>query len=123
MKSMKFYVLIFACLNLFSISAVAQEITVSGVVKDENDKPVAGVNIVVKGGNYGAVTSAEGKYSIDVSKGDVTLLFMLIGYKKFQQKFQAKTGLQYMLDVNLIKESPENALRKSYGEMDELKPQ
>ena len=123
MNAIKSSLISFVLLIFLSAKTFAQDISVTGVVKDENDKPVPGVNVVVKGGERGTVTNGEGKYSIDVSKGEVTLLFMLVGYKKFQQKFQAKIGLQYMLDVNLVKESPENTLRKSYGEMDELKPQ
>ena len=107
----------------FSRLIQAQDIPVKGVIQDEEGKPVAGVNVVVQGESYGTTTDKDGRYAIDTPTGDVTLVFMLIGHKKFQQKFTAVNGRQYMLDVKLVKNSPGNALMKSYGEMDELKPQ
>ena len=104
-----------------SLKIVAQDITIKGVIKNDNDKPVAGVNILIKGESRGTVTNAQGGYSIDVNKGDVELVFAFTGYKKFSQKFQAKHGMQYTLDVYLVKDS--TPAKKSYGEMDEIKPQ
>jgi len=115
---MLFTLLLFviSCLNV-----AAQDITIKGIIKDEDDKPILGANVVIKGEPRGTVTNAQGEYSIDVSKGDVELIFAFTGYKKFSQKFQAKHGMQYTLDVYLMKNSV--PVKKSYGEMDEIKPQ
>ncbi|RAV99230.1 carboxypeptidase-like regulatory domain-containing protein [Pseudochryseolinea flava] len=120
---MKRVLSVFIPMLLLAAAAFGQDVPVSGFVNDENDKPVPGVNIIVKGTSHGTVTKQDGSYTIDVPKGQLTILFMLNGYKKFQQKFDAKNGLQYLLDVKLVADNPANVLLKSYGEMGELKPQ
>lgn len=57
----------------------AQERTVSGTVTAASDGlPLPGVNIVVKGTAKGSQTDFNGKYTMDVSKGDV-LIFSFMG--------------------------------------------
>jgi hypothetical protein len=110
-------------LSLLSMAVLGQDIPLKGNIQDENGKIVPGVNILIKGTPNGTVSDKEGNYSIDVPKGEVVMIFMLIGHKKFEQKFNAQNGRQYMLDVKLIQDLPDNRGLKSYGEMDELKPQ
>src|SRR4051812_41736973 len=58
---------------------VAALVKVSGVVTDEKNKPLQGVNIASKDGKKGVVTDADGRYSIDVSDGTV-LIFSSTGF-------------------------------------------
>ena len=54
---------------LLAISAWAQGLLVTGVVKDqETRKALANVNITVEGSNIGTVTNADGGFSLSVSK-------------------------------------------------------
>lgn len=62
-------------------SLIAQERTVSGVVKDANDIGLPGVNVSVKGTTVGVVTDIEGKFSIKVPGNDAVLLITYVGYK------------------------------------------
>ena len=65
----------------FSFSAFAQEMEVNGVVTSKNDGiPLPGVNIIVKGSSNGVTTDFDGKYAINVNKGD-ELEFSYIGFK------------------------------------------
>jgi len=68
-------------LLLFFISGVsfAQEIKISGTVKDKEGFSLPGANIVIKGAVSGTQTDFDGNYSIDVSKGS-TLVFSYIGF-------------------------------------------
>ena len=50
---------------------LAQECTVSGVVKDENMSPMLGVSIIVKGTTHGISTDVNGSYSLKVQLGDI----------------------------------------------------
>jgi TonB-linked SusC/RagA family outer membrane protein len=60
--------------------ASAQQIKVTGVVVDAvTGEPLPGVNVIVKGTTRGITTDIDGKFSIDVSKGE-TLVFSYIGY-------------------------------------------
>lgn len=57
----------------------APEKEVSGVVVDENNEPLIGVNIKVKGSPEGAITDIDGHFTITASQGSV-LNFTYIGY-------------------------------------------
>ncbi len=61
--------------TLFSFIVFAQEYTVSGVYTDDNGMPVPGVSVVDKGTTNGIQTDFDGKYSIQLSKGEHILIF------------------------------------------------
>jgi TonB-linked SusC/RagA family outer membrane protein len=63
-----------ACGNLF-----AQNLPVRGIVLDNNNQPVPGVSILIKGTAQGTVTGVEGRFTISVDKGQ-TLVFKSIGF-------------------------------------------
>ncbi|MBP1593631.1 MAG: TonB-dependent receptor [Bacteroidetes bacterium] len=59
--------------------ALAQNITVKGVVKDLNGEPLLGVNVRQVGTTTGTVTDIEGNYTLQVKK-DAKLLFSFVGF-------------------------------------------
>ncbi|CAH8283590.1 TonB-linked SusC/RagA family outer membrane protein [Mariniflexile fucanivorans] len=66
---------------LFSVSGFTQNITVSGVVtSSEDNMPVPGVNVIVKGTTRGVSTDFDGNYSIEVKAGEI-LEFSSVGLK------------------------------------------
>ncbi|HFX18107.1 MAG TPA: signal protein, partial [Flavobacteriales bacterium] len=67
-------------LVLFSFGMTAQTYEVSGTVTDTSNEPLPGVSIVKKGTNEGTTTDFNGKYKMEVSKGDV-LEYTMVGYK------------------------------------------
>ncbi len=74
---------ILAVLLLFfaPLSVFAQDvIQVNGVVTDDNNEPVIGASVMVKGSKIGVPTDLDGKYSISVAP-DAVLEFSSIGYK------------------------------------------
>jgi TonB-linked SusC/RagA family outer membrane protein len=80
----KFAVVLLGFLTVLSFSSKVwgQQATVSGVVKDAStNDPLAGVNIKVKGTTTGAATDVNGKYSLNVSSLQDTLVFLFIGYQ------------------------------------------
>ncbi len=60
--------------NYESIAAMI----VTGTVTDENNKPLSGVNIMVKGTNRGVVSNSEGKFSIEVNNEKDVLVFSYV---------------------------------------------
>ena len=64
---------------LFSFCTMAQTHDVKGVVTDEDQLPLPGVNVVIKGTTAGTITGGDGAYSIQAADGDV-LVFTYIGY-------------------------------------------
>lgn len=75
----------------------AQSRPISGVVKDEKNATLAGVSVLVKGTNQGAITDSEGKFKADVPENAV-LVFSFIGFKT--QEVALKPS-QTSLDVTL----------------------
>ena len=64
-----------------SVGAMAQQITVNGVVQDAQGEPIIGANILVKGTANGTITDFDGNFSLsDVKKGDV-IVISFVGYK------------------------------------------
>ncbi|MFV8372264.1 SusC/RagA family TonB-linked outer membrane protein [Flavobacterium sp. LB2P74] len=68
MKKIRFLMLFF--LTVFSVAAWAQT-EVTGVVLDDANFPLPGVNVLVKGSKKGIVTDFDGRFSIKASVGDV----------------------------------------------------
>lgn len=58
----------------------AQQKSASGLVVDENDQPLIGVQVKIDGTTMGTVTDIEGNFTINVKSGDV-LLFSYVGYE------------------------------------------
>jgi TonB-linked SusC/RagA family outer membrane protein len=67
---------------LFGSSAwvMAQQITVSGTVKDAGGEPLPGVNIKVEGTTMGNITDMNGAYSLNVPGEQSVLQFNYLGY-------------------------------------------
>ena len=95
----KLKLLLLAFMVIFASFASAQDIT-SGILTDEQNMPIPGVNILVKGTTKGTLTDFDGKYTISASDGDV-LIFSYIGYTTVEVKF---TG-QSLLDVQLLEDT------------------
>lgn len=63
-----------------SDSYTKKDITVSGVVNDENGKPMSGVTVGVSGSSTMTSTDANGRYKILVENDSAVLVFSYIGY-------------------------------------------
>ncbi|MBI1225779.1 MAG: SusC/RagA family TonB-linked outer membrane protein [Bacteroidetes bacterium] len=68
-----------AMLGIFlSLDAVGQ-MTVRGVVLDENEAPLIGATVLVKNTTRGTITDVDGNYELQANQGDV-LLFSFTGF-------------------------------------------
>jgi len=86
------------------MSAFGQQ-TVNGVVTDADDNSVIpGVTVLVKGTDIGTISDMDGKYKIDVPKGQDILVFSYVGMKTKEIKI---TGS--VLNVALVSENAEIA--------------
>lgn len=59
--------------------ALAQKITVSGTVTDNQGEPLIGASVLAQGSSNGVATDIEGNYHIEVS-ADGTLVFSYVGF-------------------------------------------
>lgn len=88
----KFYFLILSV--LFTLPIVAQQTITGTVTSSEDELPVIGVSVVVKGTSYGVSTNLDGVYSLSASKGQ-TLVFTYVGMKSQE----IKVGDSNVIDV------------------------
>ena len=63
----------------FSGHVMAQKTVTGSVTGEEDDIPVPGVNVIVKGTSVGTVTDIDGKYQIGVPDDGGILVFSFIG--------------------------------------------
>lgn len=98
---------------LFSVSGFAQNLTVSGVVTSAEDgMPVPGVNVIVKGTTRGVSTDFDGKYTIQVSTGEV-LEFSSIGLKTVAITVGAQKTINVTMNTDV--ESLDEIVLVGYG--------
>ena len=95
-----------SCLLLVSfllsfISISAQNVNISGVVKDNEGLTIPGVSVSVKGTTTGTITDLDGKYNIKTSKGSI-LVFSFVGYKTKEETIANESILNITLNVSSI---------------------
>ncbi len=76
----------------------AQDRAVTGTVEGDEEGPLPGVNILVKGTSTGTVTDIEGNYRINVDSDDAVLVFSAVGYTTEEQT----VGSQSSIDVVMV---------------------
>ena len=88
------------CLALIGITAVAQNITVKGTVKDSKDEPLIGVAVMLESNSkIGTVTDVDGNYQITLPAGkSQKLLFSSIGYKDKTVELAGRAVVDVVLD-------------------------
>jgi TonB-linked SusC/RagA family outer membrane protein len=79
MREKKFMLLVIALLSYASLVHAAGWMTISGTVTDENNRPLAGANVVVKGQRRGATTDMKGQFTIQAEEGSI-LVISSVGY-------------------------------------------
>ena len=75
-------------------------IEVTGKVKDENGKPLAGVSVSIVGGKGGVSTDEGGNFSISVPENAV-LSFSYVGYKTVTVPVKGKTSIEITLNPDV----------------------
>lgn len=105
MRKIKRLLMAWLCI-IISISAIAQEQTVSGVIRDAADNsPLPGVSVRIKGTRTGTTTSSNGTYSIKASKGQV-LVFTFVGFKTVE----VTVGDNTSGNINLVESTDKQEL-------------
>ena len=98
--SLKAMLLAAFCL-LGSLSAMAQQKSISGTVTGEDGSPVPGVTVMIKGTSIGTSTGADGKYSFNYTHPNPVLAVSCIGYQEQEILIDGKR----VIDVVLVEEN------------------
>ncbi len=72
------------------------QMTVTGVVTDDAQEPLIGVNIIIKNSTTGTITDFDGAYSINANEGDV-LVYSFTGY----DTKEVTVGTTNVIDVTM----------------------
>ena len=98
-----FFLLLFSMLlsgNQVGANVLQQNITVTGVVTDQNGS-LPGVNVTVKGTSIGVVTDFNGNYSINVPNENAVLQFSFVGYVTFEEE----VGTRRTINVEMTEDT------------------
>ncbi len=86
---------------LFIFQSLAQDVVLSGVIRDkETNDPLVGASVITEF-NTGVTTDLDGKYKITLSTGIHKLRFSFIGYKTKTKEIDLSNGAPAKLDVSL----------------------
>ncbi len=82
----------------------AQTRVISGTITSavEGEGPIPGVTVQVKGTTIGAVTDANGRYSINVPANATTLMFSYIGMKTQEVAIGNRSEINAVLESDLV---------------------
>jgi len=86
---------------LASASLFAQRITVTGRVTDETGSPLPGTTVVIKGTTVGASADSDGKYALDVSSRNVSLIFSFVGFVTQEIAVQNRAVVDVVLQAEI----------------------
>lgn len=100
MKKIRVYLILLFTFGF--IYANAQQVTVSGVVKDYSDNStLPSVNVVVKGTTIGTITDLDGKFTLNVPDKNATLVFSFIGYQSEEIELNGKSSIEVTMVMDI----------------------
>jgi TonB-linked SusC/RagA family outer membrane protein len=100
----KLFLLIVLFVFVSGYTLLAQTIVITGTVASSvaGEGPIPGVTVIVKGTTIGAITDANGKYSITVPSNATTLVFSYIGMKSQEVLIGGRTVIDGIMASDLI---------------------
>jgi TonB-linked SusC/RagA family outer membrane protein len=98
--------------TLLPFSVQAQNLSISGTVLDSKSDPVAGASVVVKGTSVGAMTDANGGYTIS-APADATLVFSFLGLATKEEAIAGRGRIDVVLSES--DQSLEEVVVVGYG--------
>ena len=96
MFKLRLLALLFA---LSSLTLAAQNRTVRGVVTDD-EGPLIGASVMIKGTSTGTATDVDGNYSITVPSANAVLEFSCLGYRAEERPVGKSTTINIRLNVD-----------------------
>ncbi len=98
---LKLHLLTLLVISVIGGSAFAQTGSLSGVIEDENQEPMAGASIFITELEKGTTANSEGQYSLNnIPVGTYTVVTRFLGFKENRQSVTISSGLN-LLDVTL----------------------
>jgi iron complex outermembrane receptor protein len=86
---------------VFSFTAVAQNGTIKGIVKDDKGQAIADASVTIAGKNNGVITDQNGNYSINIPTGKYNVIASYVGTSPQQQKVEVKANETIEINFSL----------------------
>lgn len=83
-----------------ALAAPFSLIDVKGTVSDADNTPLVGASVRVKGTTIGALTDAEGKFSINAPDGNGTLIVSYVGYQTQEVAINNRSQVNIVMAVD-----------------------
>lgn len=96
MKKVKLFFTAVAVFLCSALGVYAQDISVSGTVKDHNGEPLPGAAVILSGTTRGVNTELDGSFVIS-APANGTLVFSLIGYEEQQVAIEGRKSIDVVL--------------------------
>ena len=91
---------VFLCFLISGFISYAQEnITVSGVVRDDNGL-LPGVTVIVKGSSQGTTTNFDGEYTLENVSPNATLEFSFIGFQTQEISVNGRSEIDLVMQTD-----------------------
>lgn len=117
MKKLTKKSLIFSLLFLFfTVSVQAQNLVVTGTVKDATG-PVVGASVIVKGTSNGTITDLDGNFSLKNVSPQATLVISFIGYVTEEVKLKGRKSIQVKMSEDSQMLSEVEVVAVGYGDV------
>lgn len=94
----------------------SQERIITGTITNEDNEPLPGVNILLKGTSQGTTSDFNGKYMLQVPDEDAVLVFSFIGYETQEMAVRSRTSINITMEVDM--KTLEEVVVVGYGEME-----
>jgi vitamin B12 transporter len=113
--------IIFIIFFLFGGSVFCQlKTTITGTVKDENNKPIPFANVFLQNTSDGTISDVDGSFSFKTSlTGKNVLIASMVGYEKYSKEIEIglskKITEEIILNENAVKMSESIVSASSYG--------
>lgn len=100
-RSLVYGLVAFMMVLLGTTDTLAQEKTVSGVIRSgEDSEPLPGVTVLVKGTTNGTITDIDGNYKITVPEEGV-LVVSFVGFKTQEVPINGRSSIDVDLDIDI----------------------
>ena len=90
-------VLFISLLLQLTILSFAQNITITGKVTDEANKPLEGVTVAVKGTKSVTLSKSDGTFSITTPSANSVLVFSSVGFREQEVPLNGQTHLNFTM--------------------------
>ena len=85
----------------------SQEVTVSGIIMDENGAPLIGASVMIQSAKLATTTDDKGRFAFSLKPGNYTLSASYVSFKPGNQTIVVKPGQSMELTIVLTSEKSE----------------